>query len=519
MALVSLSEVGVEVGTGIGTPLYTVPMVGLEVGQSTIAVLGVLTIAALIALSGFFSSSEIAMFNLPRHRLEGMVEDNIEGAKLVEQLKSDPHRLLVTILVGNNLVNIAMSSITTALLGLYFESGLTPVVLSTFGVTAIVLLFGESVPKSYAVEHTESWSIRIAKPLKATEYFLYPLIVLFDYLTRQINRLTGSTTGAIESPYVTRDEIQEMIESGEREGVLEEEEHEMLQRIFRFNNTIVKEVMTPRLDMTAVPKDASIDEAIETCIQSGHARVPVYEGSLDNVQGVVHIRNLVRDLNYGETETEKLELGDLIQPTLHVPESKNVDELLTEMRENRMHMAIVIDEFGTTEGLVTMEDMVEEIIGEILEGGEDLPIEELDDRTVMVRGEVNIEDVNESLDIDLPEGEEFETIAGFIFNRAGRLVEEGEEITYDGVRITVETVENTRIMKARLRKLETYEADVDEAELDAETQPEAETGERDQNGSGSAGDGTGENEQNGTRRTDTDTDTGTPATDGNERAR
>ncbi|OLZ42413.1 DNA-binding protein [Natrinema saccharevitans] len=447
---------------------YELPLVGVELDQSMVTIIGVLVIVVLIALSAFFSSSEIAMFNLPKHRLEGMLEEETAGAGLVKSLKDDPHRLLVTILVGNNLVNIAMSSIATALLGLYFESGLVPVVLSTFGVTAIVLLFGESVPKSYAVENTESWAVSISKPLKLTEYLLFPLIVLFDYLTRQINRLIGST-GAIESPYVTRDEIQEMIESGEREGVLEEEEHEMLTRIFRFNNTIVKEVMTPRLDMTAVPKDAPIDEAIETCIQSGHARIPVYEGSLDNVQGVVHIRDLVRDLNYGEASDDELELADLIQPTLHVPESKNVDELLTEMRENRMHMAIVIDEFGTTEGLVTMEDMIEEIIGEILEGGEEQPIEEIADDTVLVRGEVNIEDVNEALDIELPEGQEFETIAGFIFNRAGRLVEEGEEITYDGVRITVETVENTRILKARLTKLERV-AD-DEPEPDVEPAP------------------------------------------------
>ncbi len=429
---------------------YTIPGTGFEVTQSTVTIAGVIVVAVLIALSGFFSSSEIAMFSLPKHRIEGMVEEGVVGAKRVKSLNDDPHRLLVTILVGNNLVNIATSSIATAILSIYF-GGLLGVLLATFGVTAIVLLFGESAPKSYAVENTESWALRVARPLKATEYLLYPLIVLFDHLTRQINRLTGSTS-AIETPYVTRDEIQDMIETGEREGVLEEEEHEMLQRIFRFNNSIVKEVMTPRLDMTAVPKDATIDEAIETCIQSGHARIPVYEGSLDNVQGVVHIRDLVRDLNYGETQD--LELEDLIQPTLHVPESKNVDELLTEMRENRMHMVIVIDEFGTTEGLVTMEDMIEEIVGEILEGGEEEPIEEIDEDTVIVRGEVNIEDVNEALEIDLPEGEEFETIAGFIFNRAGRLVEEGEEITYDGVRITVEEVENTRIMRARLTKLE-----------------------------------------------------------------
>ncbi len=452
---------------------YEVPFVGMEVDESTVTLFGVVAVTVLIALSGFFSSSEIAMFALPKHRVDGMVEEEVPGADRVKALKEDPHRLLVTILVGNNIVNIAMSSIATAVISIHL-GGLLGVIFATLGITAIVLLFGESAPKSYAVENTETWAVRIARPLKMTEYLLYPLVVLFDYLTRVVNELTGANA-AIETPYVTRDEIQEMIESGEREGVLEEEEHEMLTRIFRFNNTIVKEVMTPRLDITAVPKDVGIDEAIETSIQSGHARLPVYEGSLDNVQGVVHIRDLVRDLNYGESTD--LTLEDVIRPTLHVPESKNVDEMLTEMRENRMHMAIVIDEFGTTEGLVTMEDLVEEIVGEILEGGEEEPLEYLDEHTVVVRGEVNIEEVNEALDIELPEGEEFETIAGFIFNRAGRLVEEGEEMHYeeDGVDIIVEEVENTRIMKARLEKTPTP-SEEDEQGDDAEDGDEDEEG-------------------------------------------
>jgi putative hemolysin len=221
-------------------------------------------------------------------------------------------------------------------------------------------------------------------------------------------------------------------------------------------------VMTPRLDVDAVSKDAAIEEAIEQCIHGGHARLPVYEGSLDNIIGVVHIRDLVRDLNYGENGD--LALADLIQPTLHVPESKNADELMAEMRENRMHMVIVIDEFGTTEGLVTMEDMIEEIVGEILEGDEEEPIEQVSADEFLVKGEVNIEEVNEFLDIDLPEGEEFETIAGFIFNRSGRLVEEGEVMEYGRIRIRVEQVENTRIMKARLTLLP--EEEVDDANAD-----------------------------------------------------
>ncbi|SFS11510.1 Hemolysin, contains CBS domains [Halomicrobium zhouii] len=442
---------------------------GVPIPDSLVIAGGTAVIVVLIGLSAFFSSSEIAMFSLPSHRLEALVEDGKHGARTLERLKSDPHRLLVTILVGNNLVNIAMSSIATGLLAYLLGNQGLAVAISTFGITAVVLLFGESAPKSYAVENTESWALRIARPLKLAETVLLPLIVLFDYLTRQVNRITGGRA-AIETSYVTREEIQDIIETGEREGVLDEEEREMLQRTLRFNNTIAKEVMTPRLDMDAISTEASVDEAIEECINGGHARLPVYEGSLDNVIGIVHILDLVRDRTYGEADRD-VDLEDLIEPTLHVPESKNVDDLLTEMRSERLHMVIVIDEFGTAEGLVTMEDLTEEIVGEILEGEEEVPIEFVSEDVAVVKGEVNIEEVNEALGIDLPEGEEFETIAGFIFNRAGRLVEAGETIEYDGVEIRVERVENTRIMKARLRRLEPEDVE-GEPEADAEASPE-----------------------------------------------
>jgi CBS domain containing-hemolysin-like protein len=433
----------------------------LPFSDTTIAVVGGTAILALLVLSAFFSSSEIAMFSLPPHRVDALVSDNVPGAETLKDLKDDPHRLLVTILVGNNIVNIAMSSVATGLLALYFRQSYA-VFMATFGITALVLLFGESAPKSYAVENSESWALRIARPLKLAEYGLLPLIATFDYLTRQVNRLTGGQS-SIESTYVTREEIRDIIETGERAGVLEEDEREMLQRIFRFTNTIAKEIMTPRLDMEAVSTEASIEEALEKCVQSGHTRLPVYEGSLDNVLGIVHVSDLVRDYSYGEGED--LELADVIEETLHVPESKNVDDLLAEMRESRMHMVIVIDEFGTTEGLVTMEDITEEIVGELLEAGEEEPIEFIDDRTAVIKGEVNIDEVNEALDIDIPEGEEFETLAGFIFNRAGRLVEEGETIEYDGIDIHIESVENTRIMKARLVRTEAYDEPEPEEQL------------------------------------------------------
>jgi CBS domain containing-hemolysin-like protein len=433
----------------------------LPFSSTTIAALGGVAIFGLLLLSAFFSSSEIAMFSLPPHRVDSLVADNMPGAETLKSLKDDPHRLLVTILVGNNIVNIAMSSIATGLLALYFRQSIA-VFIATFGITALVLLFGESAPKSYAVENTESWALRIARPLKYSEYLLLPLIVTFDYLTRQVNRITGGRA-EIESTYVTREEIRDIIETGERAGVLEEDEREMLQRIFRFTNTIAKEIMTPRLDMEAVSTDATVEAALQKCVRGGHTRLPVYEGSLDNVLGIVHVSDLVRDYTYGERDD--VELEDLIEETLHVPESKNVDELLKEMRRKRLHMVIVIDEFGTTEGLVTMEDITEEIVGELLEAGEEEPIEFVDDETAIVKGEVNIDEVNEELDIHIPEGEEFETLAGFIFNLAGRLVEEGEVIEYDGLEILVERVENTRILKARITRTEDYDAEVtDEGE-------------------------------------------------------
>jgi putative hemolysin len=428
-----------------GVILTMLPVVG-EVGETGFTLIGIALILLLLMGSGFFSSSEIAMFSLSNHQVDAMLEEGKRGAQAIKSLKEDPHRLLVTILVGNNMVNITMSSISTTIVGFYFDPG-TAVLVSSFGITSMVLVFGESAPKSYAVDNTASWARTVARPLAIIGKLLWPLITLFYYLTRIVNRATPGDS-FIESSYVTREEIQHMIQTGEREGILDEEEHEMMQRILRFRNTVAKEVMTPRLDVEALPSEMPVDDAIEACTETGHARLPVYEGSLDNVVGVFDIRELDGDRE-DEANADRT-VADVVNPTLHVPESKNVDELLSEMRENRLHMVMVVDEFGATEGLITMEDILEEIVGEILVGDEEHPIEFVADTEVLVRGEVNIEEVNEALNIDLPEGEEFETIAGFIFNRAGRLVQQGEEYEYENVTLRVEQVEDTRVQKVRV---------------------------------------------------------------------
>ncbi|MFC7176964.1 hemolysin family protein [Halosegnis marinus] len=446
---------------------YTVPLLGTELAQTTVTAIGAGLIVLLLLGSGFFSSSEIAMFSLPAHQIDAMVEQGLRGARAVKSLKEDPHRLLVTILVGNNMVNITMSSISTTIVGFYFDAG-TAVVVSSLGITSMVLIFGESAPKSYAVENTEVHARRVARGLKVVEKVLWPLITVFYYLTGLVNRVTGGSP-SIESTYVTRDEIRNIIKTGEREGVLDEEERRMLQRALRFTDASAKEVMTPRLDMAAVSADATVQEAVEQCMQTGHARLPAYGESLDDIVGIFDIRNL-GDVDYDGTTD--LTVRDVATQALHVPESKSVDDLLTEMRESRLHMVVVIDEFGATEGLITMEDVLEEIVGEILVGDEDHPIERVGDAEVLARGEVNIEEVNEVLGIDLPEGEEFETIAGFIFNRAGRLVEQGEAFEYENVTLRAEQVADARIQKVRVTVDRSADPDTDPGSSPGSDRPE-----------------------------------------------
>lgn len=417
----------------------------LTLPTDLIAASGVGILLVLLVLSGFFSSAEIAMFSLAQHRLDALVEDGADGANTAAALKRNPHRLLITILVGNNLVNIAMSSVATALLALYFSQG-EAVFAATLGITAVVLLFGESAPKSYAIENTESWALTVARPLKLSEYVLYPLVIVFDRLTRIINHVTGGNA-AVESPYVTREDILEMIQTGENEGVIDTDEREMLRRVFRFGDTIAKEVMTPRLDVTAVSRNAAVEEAVEACIESGHARLPVYKDDLDTIVGIVTLGDLIAARDDADLSTR---VADHVQDTLHIPESKRVDDLFREMRDDRIQQVVVVDEFGTTEGIVTTEDIVETVVGEILDKRESEPIEVVDDETIRVDGGVPIETVNDVVSVDFPEGEEFETIAGFVFNRTGRLVGPDETLVHDGAELTVEATDDTRIERVRI---------------------------------------------------------------------
>ncbi len=422
----------------------------LEPPLWAVTVGGVLAIVILMGISGFFSSSEIAMFALPQHRLDILVERGTPNATVVEDLREDPHRLLVTILVGNNIANVAMSSIATALLGFYVAEG-QAVVLTTVGITALVLLFSESAPKSYAVENTDSWALRVARPIRLSERLLFPFVVLFDNLTRIVNGLVGAET-AIESAYITRHELQELIEAGERAGAIEADERDRLHRALRFDELPVSEIMVPRPDIVAVPVTASLEDALQRCAYSRFTHLPVYEGDLDTIVGVVHVCELLRDRQYGTREPDEIDLETVMEPTIHVPETMPTDEVLAELQRTQVHLAVVIDEFGTTEGIVTTEDPTEVIVGEILRPHEPAPLRVVDDRTVAVRGDVSVTELNEKLDLTLPTSQTSDTIAGLVLERVGHLPDEGTQIAVDDVTIIVDELVETRIAGLRLER-------------------------------------------------------------------
>ncbi|WP_136590595.1 hemolysin family protein [Salinigranum halophilum] len=410
----------------------------------TTAVLGAAAIVVLLGVSAFFSGSEIAIFSMERHRLSALLEtEEVDPrAVVLQRLREDPHRLLVTILVGNNMVNIAMASIASVLLAAALSPELA-IVATTLGMSALVLVFGEITPKSYGVANAERLALRVAGPLRTIERLLFPLVSFFDVVSRGLNRFTGGGSD-IERPYVTREEIEALLKTGERVGAIEETEHEMVEGVFELGSTTAREVMVPRVNLIAVDVETPLDEVIEVCATNRLTRVPVYQGTLDHVVGIADIRDAERALREGDT------LDDVLLPTLQVPEGREIDDLLAEMQRERVTMVIVRDEFGETEGILTVEDILEEIVGEIFEVGEERLIRPTTDGLV-VKGEVTVGEVNDVLGVDLVTEGEFETVAGLINAELGRIGDVGDSVVVDDVSLDVERVDGHRIRRVRIR--------------------------------------------------------------------
>ena len=407
----------------------------------------IIALVLLVGAAAFFAASEAAIVSLNRIRTRALAEKNIRGSRLLQRLLENRNRTLTSVLIGSTFVLLAADSLATET----FIHWNVPnaAIWSTIVMTVVLLLFGEILPKTIAVGSGERTALRLAPLLAVVTRVLSPLTWAFLWITDNLVRLFGGKPHV--GPYVTEDDIKTLVNVGVEQNVLEEEERELIHSIIEFGDTIVREVMTPRTKMVTVSVTSSPRRALDLVIAEGYSKLPVWEESIDTVIGVVHDRELLIALANGEIASTSLR--SLMRPPKHVPENKRISELLREMQREKFSLAIVLDEYGGTAGLVTMEDLLEEIVGEIRDEhdeGEEESIRRISDSEAVVEAGTNIEDVNTALSIELPH-EEFETIGGFVVGLFGRLPHEGEEIEAGGgVRLRVDRTRGPRILAVRV---------------------------------------------------------------------
>ena len=403
-------------------------------------------LVVLVILAAFFAASEAALISISRIRARAMVDRGLRRSESVLELVDHRSRFLTSILVANTVVLLAADSLATYLA---IKIGLPDAaVLSTVVMTIVLLLFGEIIPKMIATSDSERWALRLAPPMRAVAFVLNPIARFFVFITELLVKPFG-----IKNPhtYVTEEDIRTLVNVGAEQRVIEEEEREMIHSVIEFGDTIVREVMTPRPEVVAVSIDDSPRRALDVVISEGYSKLPVYQDSKDDIVGVVHDRELLIALANGTLSHTSLR--SLMRPIAHVPESKKIAELLREMQRDKFSMAIVVDEYGGTAGIVTMEDLLEEIVGEIRDEhdeDEQEPIRVLSPEEAVVDAGTNIEDVNAKLGTKIPT-EDFETIGGYTVGLFGRLPTEGEEVGADGsTRLRVERTRGRRILAVRV---------------------------------------------------------------------
>lgn len=375
-----------------------------------------------------------------------MAEEGNKKAQLVMDMLDEPNRLIATILVGNNIVNIGASALATSLaIDIFGSKG---VGIATGVMTLLVLVFGEVTPKTFAAQNAEKWSLAIINIIIFLSQVLLPIIKILGLLTNLLLKITGNKTK--QDPFITEDELKLLVNVGQEEGLIAESEREMINSIFEFDDTLVREIMTPRIDMIVTDVNETFANVVATAIDAGHSRIPVYEDTIDNIIGIIYAKDLLKNIN---KDFSTLEIRKLMRPAYYIPETKKVRDLLAELRQAKVHMAIVIDEYGGTAGLVTIEDVIEEIIGDIQD---EFDIEEesiimLSDGSIRADARASIYDINEALDTDLPD-DDYETISGLVFHLLGHIPKEGEELSLENVKIMVEKTLGRRVDKVRIWK-------------------------------------------------------------------
>jgi len=410
--------------------------------------IGFIILGVLIILSGVFSGVEAAYLALSNLRIRRLIKKKKRNAEIVRDLKEDAHKLIITLLIGNNLVNIGASAIATALALSYFGSdrvGLATSV-ATGIMTFMILVFGEIIPKSKAIQHCETVCLKFARPLKILKITLYPMVVSFDFITRHL-----AGTGSSDKPLITEEELKSFVEIGEESGTIEKEEKEMIQNIFKLNDIEVREIMTPKIKMIAIDGGHSLGDEIEFILSSRHSRLPLYKETSDNITGVLHVTDIIhhiKDQNY------TVRLNDIARKPYIVPETKLADDLLNEMKQNRTHIAIVVDEYGVTAGIVTIEDVLEEIVGEIYDETDivESKIKSIDKKTARVQGETSIEEINKKMNMHLDMTNGYDTVSGYILKILGRIPNQGEFVELPEFLATVEKIEENRIVQVKISK-------------------------------------------------------------------
>jgi putative hemolysin len=407
----------------------------------------IIALVVLVLLAAFFAASESALVSISRLRARAIAERGVRGARNLERVVEDKNRFLTSILVGNTIVLLAADSLATyTAISLNLPSA---AVVSTIVMTVVFLLFGEIIPKTIATGDSERWALRLALPTFYVSYVLTPIARTFQLVTDLILRILRIKHG--QRVYVTEEDIRALVNVGAEQRVIEEQERELIHSVMEFGDTIVREVMKPRPEMVAVSIDDSPRRVLDVVIAEGYSKLPVYQESKDDIVGVIHDRELLVALANGSLAHAGI--SALMRTAVHVPETKKIAELLREMQRDKFSLAIVVDEYGGTAGLVTMEDLLEEIVGEIRDehdADEQEPISIVSDREAVVEAGTNIEDVNAKLGTQLPT-EDFETIGGYTMGLFGRLPNEGEEIdANEHTRLRVDRTRGRRILAVRL---------------------------------------------------------------------
>ena len=417
-------------------------------------------IVVLLIFSAFFSSSEAAFLSLQRTRLTHLVNMGIPGAQRVAAMIRQPERLLSTILLGNNLVNVAFTAVVTVLIVAILGEGRQGqgVAIATGVGTASLLIVGEIGPKSIAVRYAERVAFFYARPLKWVETLLWPLVFVLQWATHRLNSILGGGVPVSVTGSITEGELRTLIDIGEAEGTFEAAEAEMLENVFRFGDRQVREVMTPRTEFASVERGASLREFLDIYAANSHTRFPVYKETLDNIIGIVSSKDILKAMSTRGIDYDE-PVADLVRDVYYVPETKRIAELFDELRQSGNQMAIAVDEFGGLAGLVTLKRLSEEVVGPVGEEGvgpED-EYEAIDRNTFQVDGGMSIDEVNEELGIDLPEGD-FETIAGFALYRLGHIPTQGEQFDYDRLMFEITLMSGLKIETIRVTKTHTVES-------------------------------------------------------------